>query len=184
MNERPGGGGNAAMMTRHQVSSRGATAPAVTVSSPHVSIRSLLSCALFLAGAVLSRGAIVIDPPVQYFLVLDGEPAAAVFLRVRAHAGTAAATTAARARAGEIRAQHDALVSRLTASNVVEIGRFCRLVNAIRVKATRPQLDALRALPGVREIQRVPIHKRQTASSVPFIGGPEVWGGSPAADGA
>src|SRR2546422_3116461 len=119
MNERPGGGGNAAMMTRHQVSSRAATAPAVTVSSPHISIRSLPWCALFLAGAVLSRAAIVIDPPVQYFLVLDGEPAAVVFLRVRAQAGAAAATTAARARAGEIRVRQDALVSQLTASNVV-----------------------------------------------------------------
>ncbi|HXS69264.1 MAG TPA: hypothetical protein VN761_10500, partial [Candidatus Polarisedimenticolia bacterium] len=123
-------------------------------------------------------------PTARYIVVLDGEPAAATFARVKAGQGAPAARTAARARVVQIRSQHDNFSASLRQLNVSELGRFSKLINAVHIRATPAQAAAVRRLPGVRRVERVQLYQPETASSVPFIGTAKVWGGTPAADGS
>jgi subtilisin family serine protease len=61
--------------------------------------------------------------------------------------------------------------------------RLNKLVNVMVVDASSEQAAAIRSLPGVLRVQRVRVYEPQTAASVPFIGTPAVWSGTPAADG-
>src|SRR2546428_4225064 len=59
------------------------------------------------------------------------------------------------------------------------VAKLQHAINGIKVRATRDQLASLAALPGVVGIKPVLIYKPVNAVSVPFIGAPAVWGGSP-----
>src|SRR4051794_11024379 len=128
------------------------------------------------------------EVPRHYLVLLNGDSPAHVFLKnntnSQGRAASSNASGAAKGRASEIKAQHDDLSVRLKALGVKEIARHSKLLNAISVKATPSQVDAIRQLPGVKSVQRAQTYELNTASSVPFIGTTNVWGGTPAADGA
>ena len=90
---------------------------------------------------------------------------------------------AAKVRAAQIKTQHDALSGQLTALGAKETGRYHKLLNGMAIKATAAQAEAIRKLPGVKSVRRVQLYEVNTASSVPFMGTTNVWGGTPAADG-
>src|SRR4051812_26341 len=131
------------------------------------------------------------EMPQRYIVVLDGESAASAFLKGKAakaaagpQAAAASGVVAARARAAQIKLEHDALASRITALGAKETTRHSKLLNAIVIKATASQANAIGQMPGVKNVRRVQLYEVNTASSVPFIGTTDVWGGSPAADGS
>jgi len=57
--------------------------------------------------------------------------------------------------------------------------RFRHALNGIKIEIDRDQVAALAALPGVVEVLPVIKHRPNNAVSVPFIGAPTVWQGSP-----
>src|ERR1041385_2095073 len=57
--------------------------------------------------------------------------------------------------------------------------RFRHALNGIKIEIDRDQVAALAALPGVVEVLPVIKHRPNNAVSVPFIGAPVVWQGSP-----
>src|SRR3954470_16232423 len=127
----------------------------------------------------------------RYIIVLESDPAAAVFLKSKTmqsgsarQAATANAAAAAKTRAAEIKAQHDAFSAQLKTLGAIETGRYHSLLNAISIKATASQVQAIRNLAGVKGVHPSQLYEVNTASSVPFIGAPNVWGGISAADGA
>jgi subtilisin family serine protease len=126
----------------------------------------------------------VAEPPSRYLVGLEGEPAAASFVRARTNKSAVTSAVAAGRRAAEIAAQHETLSARLRSLGVVERARLNKLVNVLVVDASSEQAAAMRSLPGVQRVQRVRVYEPQTAASVPFIGTPAVWGGTPAADGS
>ena len=124
------------------------------------------------------------EPAAKYIVTLDGDPAAVTFARVHARQGKVVALATGRARIADLGVQHAAMIDKVRGLGVVDLGHFNKLINAISVRATAAQAEALRALPGVKGVERIRLFHTQTASSVPFIGSPQVWGGTPAADGA
>ena len=126
----------------------------------------------------------VSESPFRYLVVLQGEPAAATFVRARTNKLGVTPAVAASWRVAEIAAQHKALSLRLRSLGVVERARLNKLVNVMVVDASPEQAAAIGSLPGVLRVQRARVYEPQTAASVPFIGTPAVWSGTPAADGS
>jgi subtilisin family serine protease len=110
------------------------------------------------------------------FAVLAGEPAADVAVRLRDRGlAKGEIAEATRARIAEIAAQQDAVVARLGQVGGVVEARFSRLANAIKVRLPLGQVEGLRRLDGVVDVQPVAQFRPLTSSSVPFIGATNVW---------
>jgi subtilisin family serine protease len=87
-----------------------------------------------------------------------------------------AAVTAARNEIAVVEAEQQSVAAQVDAiPSAVVLYRLQRLVNAIAVDVDASQLDAIRALPGVKSVEPLPIYKLTNTSSVPLIGAPEVW---------
>lgn len=87
-----------------------------------------------------------------------------------------AAVTAARNEIAVVEAEQQSVVARVDAiPSAIVLYRMQRLLNGIAVDVDASQLDALRALPGVKSVEPLPIYKLTNTSSVPLIGAPEVW---------
>src|ERR1044071_4030789 len=87
-----------------------------------------------------------------------------------------AAVTAARNELAVVEAEQQSVAAQVDAiPNAVILYRVQRLLNGIAVDVDVSQLDALRALPGVKSVEPLPIYKMTNTSSVPLIGAPEVW---------
>jgi subtilisin family serine protease len=110
------------------------------------------------------------------FAVLAGEPAADVAVRLRDRGlAKGEIAEATRARIAEIAAQQDAVVARLGQVGGAVEARFSRLANAIKVRLPLGQVEGLRRLDGVVDVQPVAQFRPLTSSSVPFIGATNVW---------
>jgi len=87
-----------------------------------------------------------------------------------------AAVTAARNEIAVVEAEQQSVVAQVDAiPSATVLFRMQRLVNAIAVDVDAAQLDAIRALPGVKSVEPLQIYKTTNTSSVPLIGAPEVW---------
>jgi len=110
------------------------------------------------------------------FAELAGEPAADVAVRLREQGlAKGEIAEATRARIAEIAVQQDALVARLGQVGGVVEARFSRLANALKVRLPLGQLERLRRLDGVVDVQPVALFRPLTSTSVPFIGATNVW---------
>ncbi|PYC78368.1 hypothetical protein C7C46_16140 [Streptomyces tateyamensis] len=120
-------------------------------------------------------------------LELDTEPAAPAWRRaaegarreLRDPAGVrraaAAAGAAQRARAGAALAA----LARALGPGTQELYRTQALVTGLAVRAPAARLAALRRLPGVRAVHPISLKQQSNGHSVPLIGAPAVWSGSP-----
>src|SRR6266571_4199677 len=115
--------------------------------------------------------------PVTVFLKMAGDPVAVV--RSRAP-GKQISEPERRSIADNLRREQDAITPAIEAMGGTVVAKLQHAINGIKVRATRDQLASLAALPGVVGIKPVLIYKPVNAVSVPFIGAPAVWGGSPA----
>src|SRR6185369_1517890 len=87
----------------------------------------------------------------------------------------AAAVTAARSRIATIESAQQGVVSGLAAMNAEVLYRLKRAYNGVSIRVDARQLDAIRALPGVKAVHRMVPKQLQNWNSVPFIGAPTVW---------
>jgi len=112
---------------------------------------------------------------VQVFVRLD-EPAVAELNAARISAtGKFAPAAEQRAQAARVSAQQARMRASI-ASQGAEILSAQRVgANGFRVKVSPSEIAHLRALPGVRSVGRVELHKLDNIDSVPWIGAPEVW---------
>src|SRR5438445_273244 len=113
---------------------------------------------------------------VTVFLKMAGDPVAVV--RSRAP-GKQISEPERRSIADNLRREQDAITPTIEAMGGTVVAKLQHAINGIKVRATRDQLASLAALPGVVGIKPVLIYKPVNAVSVPFIGAPAVWGGSP-----
>lgn len=112
---------------------------------------------------------------VQVFVRLD-EPAVAELNAASIDStGKFAPAAEQRAQAARVSAQQARMRSAI-ASQGAEILSAQRVgANGFRVKVSPSEIGHLRALPGVRSVGRVELHKLDNIDSVPWIGAPEVW---------
>src|SRR6266849_1877044 len=115
--------------------------------------------------------------PVTVILKMAGDPVAVV--RSRAP-GKQISDPERRSIADSLRQQQDAITPMIEAMGGTVVAKLQHAINGIKVRATRDQLASMATLPGVVGIKPVLIYKPVNAVSVPFIGAPAVWGGSPA----
>jgi uncharacterized repeat protein (TIGR01451 family) len=124
------------------------------------------------------------------FVELESPPAAMVFAASRGDAPRApeqiaAAEAAVAAVQLQIAAEQQIVAAALAAPEIgaKEIYRVRLALNGIAVQASPARLDAIRALPGVRAVRPLPLETPGNASSVPFVGAPQLWSGISAPSG-
>jgi len=115
--------------------------------------------------------------PVTVFLKMAGDPVAVV--RSRAP-GKQLSAPERRSIAASLRQEQDKITPMIEGMGGTVVAKLQHAINGIKVRATRDQLASMATLPGVVGIKPVLIYKPVNAVSVPFIGAPAVWGGSPA----
>jgi subtilisin family serine protease len=79
----------------------------------------------------------------------------------------------------DLRAAQDALRPAIQARGASILSTFQHAINGIKVRTTADKLAALATLPGVVAIKPVTIYHASNATSVPFIGTPQVWDNPP-----
>src|SRR5438067_2780319 len=154
---------------------RGAEVP----SSPHVLGGSMRQSVLALL--LLSSTAAVAQERVAVVIELASPPAIESYLNAAAAGKSSAsslraAVTAARNEIAVVDAEQQSVIAQVDAipSSTV-LFTMQRLFNGIAVDVDASQLDAIRKIPGVKSVQPLPIVPRANTSSVPLIGGPDVW---------
>jgi uncharacterized repeat protein (TIGR01451 family) len=87
------------------------------------------------------------------------------------------AAKAAKAKIALLEPKHQALSAALAAAPIhaQELFRVKRVMNAVAVLVDRDTLDQIRALPGVKRVRVITPEFPVNATSVPFIGAPQVW---------
>src|SRR5712664_3788048 len=115
--------------------------------------------------------------PLTVFLKMAGDPVAVV--RSRAP-GKQISEPERRSIADSLRREQDAITPAIEAMGGTVVAKLQHAINGIKVRATRDQLASMATLPGVVGIKPVLVYKPVNAVSVPFIGAPAAWGGSPA----
>ena len=150
-------------------------------------VRIIIYCAVLVVFAIPSLifGAPPKEARKTYFLVLDGETASEVHARMKGKNSEQEIASAVNNRRATINNQQDALVAQLHARGHIVSGRFSQVLNAVRVHASSEEADRLLSLPGVKRLEPARHKKPLLSTSVPFIGGPQVWGSAAgAADGS
>ena len=117
---------------------------------------------------------------VSVMVELQSPPAIEAYLQAVAAKSTAgslrAAVTAARNEIAAVEVEQQSVAAQVDAiPSAVVLYRVQRLFNGIAVDIDASQLDALRSLPGVKSVEPLPIARLHNVSSVPLIGGPDVW---------
>jgi hypothetical protein len=108
-------------------------------------------------------------------------PASQLFLAQRDTRPRDEVVASVRAHQGAILAQQDEIAARLAALGGETLGRFNRLVNALRIRVPQEQLTTVAALPGVKRLEPRLRYAMHTDTSVAFVGAPQVWSGLPGA---
>src|ERR1051326_6268648 len=134
-----------------------------------------------LALLLLSSTVAVAQERVSVVIELASPPAIESYLGATVAAKSSgaslrAAVTAAQNEIAVVDAEQQSVVARVDAvPSAVVLFTMQRIINGIAVDVDAAQLDAIRAIPGVKSVQPLPIVQRANTSSVPLIGGPGVW---------
>lgn len=114
------------------------------------------------------------ERPVKMLVVMS-EPSVA---DARAASATRTVTSAERASVVQrVRSQHDALRGGIEGRGAKVLKQYHGAVNGMKVDVKPSQIESLKALPGVLKVLPVPVHRRDNAMTVPYIGAPSVWQG-------
>src|SRR5437667_207261 len=113
---------------------------------------------------------------VKVVVVMAAESVAAARARVPERALTA---DERRAVEDQVSAEHQGIEPEISGRGGRVLKRFRHALNGIEIEIDRNEVAALAALPGVVEVLPVLKHRPNNAVSVPFIGAPVVWQGTP-----
>jgi minor extracellular serine protease Vpr len=76
-------------------------------------------------------------------------------------------------------AQHVAAEPYVVAMGGTVLSHLHHAINGIKVEVDKADVDKLAGIPGVVKVLRVPVHQLNNATTVPFIGAPQVWSQTP-----
>ncbi len=113
---------------------------------------------------------------VKVVVVMAADSVAAARARVPERALTA---DEKRAVEDQVSAEHQGIEPEISGRGGRVLKRFRHALNGIEIEIDRNEVAALAALPGVVEVLPVLRHRPNNAVSVPFIGAPVVWQGTP-----
>jgi minor extracellular serine protease Vpr len=112
---------------------------------------------------------------IQVFVQLDEPAVAELNAASVATTGTYASGAAQREQAAKVSEQQTRFRSVLAQHDAEVLSSQRVAANGLRIKVKASELARLRALPGVRSVGRVEIHKLDNIDSVPWIGAPAAW---------
>ena len=133
------------------------------------------------APAGFEHAAVTDDGRIQVVVELQDPPAAVVFAQAMQGArpsdqrAVAAAGAASKAQVLKIQAAQEGVGRALAAANAREIYRVSKALNGIAVAVDPRTISSLLKIPGVRRVLPIVPEYPTSASSVPFIGTPNVW---------
>ena len=113
---------------------------------------------------------------VKVVVTMSAESVADVKARTVGHLLTAQDHATVKSRVAE---QHAGVEPSIAARGGRVLARYHDALNGIKVEIARRELDSLASLPGVVQVLPVQRFTRNNAISVPFIGAPQVWQGTP-----
>lgn len=113
---------------------------------------------------------------VQVMVKMSADPVAVV--RARA-VGKVLSAQEGEAVAARVHAQHEELEPKISAQGGTVLFHMHHAYNGFQIEIDREKVGGLEKLPGVVEVMPVRIHERTNATTVPFIGAPQVWGAVP-----
>ena len=76
----------------------------------------------------------------------------------------------------KVEAQHQSILPHIEAAGGKVLARFAHAFNGVKIEVSRSQIANLSKLPGVVQVLPVRNYHHMNATSVPFIGAPNVWG--------
>lgn len=139
---------------------------------------SRLTASSFL-GALLAAAGVATADPVPVLVELGSPSTIEVLLQrgTPARGELAAQAPTLRAQGVRIQREQDDFVASLRRSGLPaeELYRSRHTLNGVALLADGTQLDALRAMPGVKAVRRLVPKRLLNSSSVPFVGAPAVW---------
>lgn len=112
---------------------------------------------------------------VMVYVAFEGPPAAGLVARA-ADLADPAQMDRVRARVDQLRREHDRLRIGFENLGAIVVADLVRTANALQIDAPLQALDRIRKMPGVKGIYRVAVYERSTATAVPRVGAPMVWG--------
>jgi subtilisin family serine protease len=112
---------------------------------------------------------------VEVFVQLATPSVAELNIQSMDTSGTMAAREAQVRQAALVDAEQGAFRQQLASFDAQELGALRVGANGLRVLVRADQVEALKALPGVRTVGRVEIHTLDNIESVPWIGSKQVW---------
>jgi minor extracellular serine protease Vpr len=115
---------------------------------------------------------------IEVFVRLDQPSVAELNIRSLQTSGAFASPQEQKAQAARVSQQQMSMSESLASHGAKILSRQRVGANGLRVAVKPTDIEALRALPGVRSVGRVEIHKRDNIDSVPWIGAPAVWSSS------
>jgi subtilisin family serine protease len=141
-------------------------------------VASRLTASSFL-GALLAATGLATAGPVPVLVELGSPSTIEVLLQrgTPSRGELTAQAPALRAQGVRIRREQDDFAAMLQRSGLPaeELYRSRHTLNGVALLADEAQLDALRAMPGVRAVRRLVPKRLLNSSSVPFVGAPAVW---------
>jgi minor extracellular serine protease Vpr len=108
---------------------------------------------------------------VDVIVELNGDPVSVV----QARTPRPLSSTERAAIRGALKSDQSRLGSRISAKGGHVMATMQSAINAMRVRISTRQLNAIAQLPGVKAVHAVPRHTVDNAASVPFLGLPAVW---------
>lgn len=160
-----------------------------TVCSVAAQAGPLLSGALPEQRAALAEQADALlapDGTAAVFIRLAGTPASQIYGRALTRGGSgplaeSSAAMAAQAQVSALQAQHATFAAALARSGLAkqEIFRTTRVMNGFAVRMRPADMAAARRLPGVAAVEFLPLYQPADSTSVPFVGAPRLWEGTP-----
>jgi minor extracellular serine protease Vpr len=112
---------------------------------------------------------------IEVFVRLDQPSVAELNVEAVRTTGEFASTQDQKAQAARVSQQQAAISDSLAGHGATILSRQRVGANGLRIKVKASEIENLRAMPGVRSVGRVEIHKLDNVDSVPWIGAPAVW---------
>jgi minor extracellular serine protease Vpr len=124
----------------------------------------------------LDRPGLRADAPVVVMLKLPGDPVALVKARLMDGSWSPEQKEQIKA---DVKARQDALKPMIEALGGRVVGQYQVAYNGMKIEIARSRLVALSSLDAAVEVSPVQSFQPMNANSVPLIGAPAAWGGSP-----
>lgn len=141
---------------------------------PLLPARAHLNDFVSTSSAARDQTARVVRSP-RIVIELDDQPTTQVFARVQRRASRAEAVRAAQAQLAQIEVRQRQLLPTLRRMGATVLFRTQRVYNGIATQVPADKVTAVARLPGVRAIRPLTPVRLANASSVPFIGAPQLW---------